>query len=143
MNLKRNWQIIGAIVTILVLLAGIALVQNSQTPKQVQTTDQSQTSSISVSIQSLYQSKQVSISAGTTVLQVLQTLNTGDPQMQLSTKEYSGVGVLVTSMHGFENGTDKKYWQYKVNDVMPQVGAGDYKLKNGDRVEWFFGASQE
>jgi hypothetical protein len=127
----------------MVVVAGVSLAQSLQTPRKIQTAAQPQTASISLSIESLYKDRQVFVSADETVLQALQGLATQDPQLQLTTKEYSGLGALVTGMHGLQNGTDKKYWQYKVNDVMPQVGAGDYKLKNGDRVEWSFGASQE
>jgi hypothetical protein len=143
MNSRRKWQIIGAIAAAIVLIVGISWVQHSQTSRQARTIEQPQTASISLSIQSLYRNKQVSVSAEETVLQVLQALDTQDSQMQLATKEYSGLGTMVTGLHGLQNGTSKQYWQYKVNDVMPQVGAGDYKLKNGDSVEWFFGASQE
>ena len=63
--------------------------------------------------------------------------------MQLKTQNYSGLGALITSMGGLTNGTDKQYWQYKINGVEPQIGASGYILKPGDRVDWFFGPSQQ
>ena len=103
----------------------------------------SESATVSLTVQSLYTSKQVSITSGETVLQLLQALNATDQELQLSTKTYAGMGALVDGMHGLKNGADKKYWQYKVNGVMPQVGAGADILKSGDSVEWFFGPSQE
>ena len=102
-----------------------------------------QPQTVLLTIDGLYTDKSVEISSGETMLQVLQALNAQDPALQLETKEYAGMGTLVTGMHGVENGSSTKYWQYKVNGVEPQVGAGELQLKGGDSAEWFFGASQE
>ena len=99
--------------------------------------------SIVLSIQGLYSNKQVAITTNESLLTLLQTLNAQDPQMQLKTQNYSGLGALITSMGGLTNGTDKQYWQYKINGVEPQIGASGYILKPGDRVDWFFGPSQQ
>ncbi len=77
------------------------------------------------------------------MLALLMQQNTTDPKMRLVTQEYSGLGALVTSMGGQTNGTDKQYWQYRVNGVEPQVGASGYILKNGDAVEWVFAPSAQ
>ena len=143
MNINRTYTAIaGALVLALVV---VVFVYTSQAPTPVQPTNQetSRINSISLSIQGLYAHKQIETTSEETVLEVLQTLNAADPQLQLSTKTYPGLGVLVDGMYGMKNGDNKKYWQYKVNGVMPQIGADAYKLKNGDSVEWFFGASQE
>ncbi|OHB10741.1 MAG: hypothetical protein A3G05_00725 [Candidatus Zambryskibacteria bacterium RIFCSPLOWO2_12_FULL_45_14] len=100
-----------------------------------------QAGATSLTIENLYTGKTVLISENETVLEMLEKLDLEDPQVRLSTKEYSGLGVLVESINGKKNGTDSKYWQYKVNDIMPQIGADKYKLKNGDRVEWYFDQS--
>ncbi len=114
---------------------------NNQAPQPV--VEPVKTNEVTLTIEGLYQNKQITISLDETGLQVLQTLNVQDPQLALSTKEYAGLGTLVDGMYGKKNGTDQKYWQYKVNGVMPQVGADAYKLKSGDRIEWLFGASQQ
>lgn len=97
----------------------------------------------SLTVDGLYTAKQIEVEQGKSVLDMLQMLNVTDPQLQLVTKEYAGMGTLVVGMHGITNGAGKKYWQYKVNGVMPQVGADQLMLKDGDSVEWFFGASQQ
>jgi hypothetical protein len=142
MKIKRTYiAVAGALVF---ALAAITFVYTNQTPTpQTPVQQVTQSSTVTLNIQSLYTNKAIEVASNETVLEVLQGLNSQDPELALTTKEYSGMGALVTGMHGLVNGKDKKYWQYKVNDVMPQIGAGDYKLKNGDSVEWFFGASQE
>lgn len=84
----------------------------------------------------------VAVTADTSVLSVLQTLNENNPDLQLATESYEGLGTLVTSMAGQENGTDGQYWQYTVDGVMPQVGADAYVLQGGEAVVWEFKASE-
>ncbi len=144
MNEKRIWQIIGAGVVVVAAIAILWTYTNkAEAPVQNAREEASQAGTVSFTIDGLYTAKPVPISQNETVLAVLQTLNSEDPAVQLSTKEYSGLGVLVDGIHGQKNGTDKKYWQYKVNGIMPQIGADQYKLKSGDSVEWFFALSQE
>lgn len=127
----------------LALAAGVYLYTSSGPAAQPAQQEAPQSNSISLTIEGLYTSKTISVASDETVLQMLQTINAEDPQVQLSTKDYPGMGTLVDGMHGMKNGTDKKYWQYQVNGVMPQIGADQLKLKNGDAVEWIFGSSQD
>lgn len=60
----------------------------------------------------------------------------------IKTKEYS-FGKLVDSINGVVNGTDNKYWILYVNSKKSDVGAGDYKVKNGDVITWRFEAYEE
>jgi hypothetical protein len=85
----------------------------------------------------------VPITEQETMLEVLKALDKQDAALKLSTKDYPDMGTLILAMNNQTNGTEKKYWQYKVNGVMPQIGAGSYKLHNGDSVEWFFTTSQQ
>lgn len=143
MSSKQAWQTVAIGAVALVLALGLTIYTNQTLlPEKPLEQETPQTETISLTISGLYEGKQIKITSEETVLQVLQALNTEDPQLQLSTKKYSGLGVLVDGMHGERNGDDKKYWQYKVNGVMPQVGADAYKLKNGESVEWFFRESQ-
>jgi hypothetical protein len=48
----------------------------------------------------------------------------------------------VTKIGDKVNGEDNRYWQYFINGAYAQVGADQYKLKNGDAVEWKFSADQ-
>lgn len=50
----------------------------------------------------------------------------------------SAYGEYVDAINGIVGGTDGKYWAFYVNGTMAQVGAADYKTKNGDKVTWKF-----
>ena len=143
MNTKLLQKIVGIVAGVaLVLVIGLGFAKWASAPTQP-APQTSQTQTVSLTIEGVYQNKQVTISPDETALQVLQLLNAQDSTLQLSTKDYAGMGTLVDGIHGVTNGTDKKYWQYKVNGVMPEVGAGALQLKSGDSVEWYFAASQE
>ena len=140
---KKLWQIgIGAAVVVLAVAGFVWYSNPAQAPVQTGGA-QEQQGHITLSVQGLYQNKELPVVANESVLKVLEDVNAQDAQLQLTTKEYSGLGTLVTGMHGVVNGSGKEYWQYKVNGVMPQIGADAYKLKNGDSIEWFFAASSE
>ena len=48
-----------------------------------------------------------------------------------------GVNAYVTEINGQEALNSKKeYWAFYVNGKMAEVGAGSYKLKEGDKIEW-------
>jgi len=48
-----------------------------------------------------------------------------------------GVNAYVTEINGQEALNSKKeYWAFYVNGKMAKVGAGSYKLKEGDKIEW-------
>lgn len=141
MNTKHT---LAALMGCALIVAGIVFIYAGevQAPTQ-ETSDASQATSVTLTVEGLYAQKTVADSAGKSVLELLQSLHTEDPQLALTTKEYSGLGVLIESMHGLKNGTGQKYWQFKVNGVMPQIGADKLILKGGDTVEWYFGTSQD
>jgi hypothetical protein len=99
--------------------------------------------SITLTIQDRYTNKDIRVTAGETILQLLQELNAQDPALALDTKVYAGMGMLITRLGAHVNGNEAKYWQYKVNGVMPQIGADVYVLKGGEKIEWFFAGPQE
>lgn len=141
MNSQRSiWTGLAAVALVaaaIMLLApetGIAPAQSG--------TEQMIRNGATLSIEGVYENATVDLRADETVLGLLRRLDQSDPAVRLETKEYPGLGVLVVSIASTTNGTDNKYWQFKVNGEMPMVGAGDYKLKKGDRVEWFFAASE-
>ncbi|MFH1584692.1 MAG: DUF4430 domain-containing protein, partial [Patescibacteria group bacterium] len=75
-----------------------------------------------------------SLRAGSAVLELLEALEErhGVP---VETRKFSGVGVFVEAIHGVRN-TESSYWQYWVNGEYAKVGAGQYKLRDGDEVLW-------
>ncbi len=63
--------------------------------------------------------------------------------IEFESREYNGLGMLVTKIGSQESGSGKKYWQYWVNGKHPDVGADKYLLKPGDVVEWKFTSATE
>lgn len=48
-----------------------------------------------------------------------------------------GVDAYVTEINGIiAQDSKKEYWSFYINGKMAEVGAGSYKLKNGDKIEW-------
>jgi len=48
-----------------------------------------------------------------------------------------GVNAYLTEINSQEALNSKKeYWAFYVNGKMAEVGAGSYKLKEGDKIEW-------
>lgn len=63
--------------------------------------------------------------------------------LELSYKEYPGMGVFIESIDNIKNDPQKnKFWQYWVNGKYAQVGASKFILKEGDFVEWKYVESQ-
>jgi hypothetical protein len=142
MNNSLMWNTIKislvAIMAIVVLFFGI----RAGYPSQVQNAVTEQQVSATISIDGLFEDKPILIQESESVLSVLTRMNVEDPSIQLVTKEYAGLGALVESIAGRTNGSEDRYWQYTVNDTMPQVGASAYELKRGDHVEWKFEPSE-
>lgn len=60
-----------------------------------------------------------------------------DSGLNLKTKAYD-IGILIEAIGDKENGQDGFYWMYYVNGVLPMVGADQYVLEPGDKVEFKF-----
>lgn len=136
------WQIVGVGVVIVALLFGISAITERNEVAQESAQTIPQTGDLTITIEGLYTNKNVQFSSPKTALEILRQLDAGQEEMQLATKEYSGLGVLVEGIGGKTNGVNDEYWQYKVNGVMPQVGADKLEVKNGDVVEWYFDKSE-
>ncbi len=142
MSKKTIWQIIGVGAIVVALLFGIsAIIDRKEAPSEP-LQEASLTQTATVTIEGLYVGKDVQFSAPKTVLEILQQLDAEQKEVQLTTKEYPGLGTLVESIGGKTNGANDEYWQYKVNGVMPQVGADKLEVKNGDVIEWYFDKSE-
>lgn len=127
---------------LLALAGGIILIAPSTSNLVTTPGSSAAEGTVSVVIDGTHEFRQVLIDGDDTVLDVLRILDAEGNDLGLETKDYGELGVLVTRMYGLENGTNDSYWQYTVNDVMPQVGASTYVLRDGDAVEWIFAESQ-
>jgi hypothetical protein len=57
-------------------------------------------------------------------------------KFKVETKTFSGVGEYVVAINGLTETTGKNFWAFYVNGKQAKVGAGDYVLQAGDKVEW-------
>lgn len=133
------------IIIVLILVVGGAFVFYPSPDVTIppQETVQNNEISVSLSVEGVYESKTVTAHSDETALSLLERLNEEDSQVTLEVKKYSGLGSLVENIGELHNGTDNKYWQYTVNDVMPQIGADKFTLSNGDQIKWFFNTSTQ
>jgi hypothetical protein len=143
MPTKKSLQIAVIGLAVLAVLAVVSIISTDRSARPSEVPQaHAPAETITLSIEGLYISERFPVPAGQTLLAVLQNLNAQDARLQLQTKEYAGLGVLIESMNGMTNGTDNEYWQYRVNGVMPQVGADVFQITNGDTIEWYFERSE-
>ena len=71
------------------------------------------------------------LKSGQTALDLLKASHT------IETKTFSGIGEYVTTIDGKKEDS-KHFWALYVNGKQSQVGASDYKVKAGDKIEWKF-----
>lgn len=138
------------IIALVVLLAGLLLFWNWQTvQKQTKNTIDLEQEKVvkKLTINLLVEGLDglpttVEFKSGSLLLDVLKDLNKNYPTLNLQTKDFGQMGVLVEQLGNYKNGTDGKYWQYFVNGIQPMVGADKYVLQNNDQVEWKFTKSE-
>ncbi len=56
-------------------------------------------------------------------------------------QEYPSLGSMVTKIGDKKSSEKDGYWQYWINGEYASVGASDYLLKPGDKIEWRFSKS--
>ena len=133
---------IGIIVIFSAITFGIQYADNQRAKTVESSTEKVESSSISLSIDGLYTNELISTEENESILQLLERVDTTNPDIKLVSKSYGEMGTLVESMGDHTNGTDSKYWQYTVNGTAPMIGADEYLLEAGDSVEWMFKQSE-
>lgn len=73
---------------------------------------------------------------GLTAFQLLEETAEGN-NIELRTKIYD-FGVLIEAIGEKSNGQDGSYWMYYINGTLPMVGADQYFLNPGDKIEFKF-----
>ena len=119
--------------------------QNTQTstPQQVETPKQDtpvkQTVSVQViGINTTMMRGNIEVNSNSTAYSVLRELAKQNGK-SISTKGF-GSNVYVSGIDGlkeFDHGPSSG-WMYKVNGTPPNIGAGAYKVKAGDKVIWYY-----
>lgn len=83
--------------------------------------------------------KQISVSLNSIVYQINEGKTSLDLLKKYSKVETKGEGVnaYVVAIDGKKAlSENKEYWAFYVNGKLAEVGAGSYKLKQGDKIEW-------
>ena len=126
--LGQSWQLPEAIV-------------NSPANEQDASLSKSVTYSLNFTPNEVTEFQEVALAANQTVLDLLKELGAKN-NLEVQTKDYGSLGILVTKIGDKENGQENKYWQYFVNALKPQIGADRYQLVGGEMVEWKFEEDQ-
>lgn len=147
MNMRKKtlWNIVGIGVVAVILLLGIEMLVEKTGTRSVpveQTKVAEEERTVTLTIEGSYVEKVVTFSPPKTVLEILEQQNETDGNVRLVTKEYPGLGTLVESIGGIANGENGEYWQYNINGEMPQIGADQLQVENGDVIDWYFEASE-
>lgn len=71
---------------------------------------------------------------GATIIELLENLEKQEG-ITIEKRNFPGLGVFIEAIHGVHN-TNNSYWQYWVNGEYAKVGAGQYKLRDGDEILW-------
>ncbi len=61
-----------------------------------------------------------------------------EEKLEMKTKNFPGLGVMIEELEGRKNGEHGNYWQYWVNEEYAKVGADAYIPQGGDTIEWRF-----
>lgn len=120
---KKIVSIVTAAVITIGVVGGVAWQNNSD-----KKTDNTQTSTAVVEKQKTDNVTYDGVT-GKTALELLKSNAT------VVTKNDPSLGEYVVSIDG-EDGNGSKYWLYYVDGKAATVGAGEYKTKTGEKIEW-------
>ena len=126
--MKKLFSIIILLVGVIIFLNFNPFRKDKATPQQTSEITSAITVSQKISGQADFSAHQ--IEEGKTALDLLsQTasiVTTGEKE-----------NAYVVGINGIKaDDTKKEYWSLYVNEKVSQVGAGSYKLKKGDKIEW-------
>lgn len=141
--MPRSLAVICVVVAVSVVLAIGTITSVSYPPSETSREDvsvhgPSESIAVWLSIDGHATHTPVVIRDGETVLDALRVLDASDDAMDLSVREYPGLGTLVEGMYGHTNGTAQQFWQYEVGGIMPQIGADSFFPSEGDAISWSF-----
>jgi len=143
-ELLKARLIYGSIFAVVILVGGYLWQQNSVVTPSTENQNivapaDVQTVSASLEIEGLNTGEQqITGVVGQTLLGIMRQMNETNPNLNIQTQDYEGLGSLVVQIGAWHNGADEKYWQYTVNGEVPKVGADQYIIKEGDKIKWEF-----
>ena len=125
MVVNRRGMIAGGVIIVLIALAGATLVPNPSSPEPPKTQEQQQAATTTPAPAEInYQGVE-----GKNALELLKSTH------QVETKNFPGIGEMVTSIDGVA-ADDKHFWAFYVNGQLAQEGAATYMTKTGEAIVW-------
>ena len=123
---KRVYAIVAAV--LVVAIGGISVYNLDHTSTKQNQTSTTQTAS---KITFSNSGKQVDYTGqtGKTALEVLKSLT----KVDVGTSSY---GEFVTGINGLKADAKLNYWSFYVNGAYASEGAGTYKSKDGEKLQW-------
>jgi hypothetical protein len=144
----KNKKILLGFIALIVILTGINIAAKfyslkTKTPNQPPINSTAGQQLLAVSLLINNGSDQLNfnekVKNGSTVFDLLKQLSQ-EGKFILS-YQTSSMGVFVKGIGQVENDNkNNKFWMFKVNNQLANVGASSYILKEGDKVEWDYGA---
>lgn len=131
--------LIGITIACAVLLGGFLYESHQTIPEVIESP---RAISIMLEIRDVTEPNRIEIIEGTTVLEVLRSESI-ERGFTMRETEYAGLGTLVEQLGEFENGSDGRYWTYRVNGAFAPVGADVYEPVMGDDIKWTFDVPTE
>lgn len=139
MNFIKKNLVLSAIIAVLIIGGGVALVNqtsrqniNNQTKQATSSAEKKTLATLTVKADGKESKYNLTSGVGSSALDLSQTA-TGNKVITTGT----GVNAFVTSINGRAASSDKKeFWKLVINGKDSQVGAGSYMVKEGDNIVW-------
>ena len=132
-----KFLILGALFLIAGFLLGIGFNGQPATSQSGQPAQTERPTSIMVDTGAeLLGFSELSVAEGDTVWSLLERTAAASGELSVTATDYGDLGILIGNINGYENGADKKYWQYWVNNEYADVAADKYVLEEGDVIEF-------
>ena len=121
--------VVAALVVVIGGLSAYGIDHNNA--KQIQSQNQTSTSQTIAKITYSNGGKQVDYvgQTGKTALEVLKSLT----KVDVGTSSF---GEFVTGINGLKADAKLNYWSFYVNEAYASEGAGTYKSKDGEKLQW-------
>ncbi|MEK7185548.1 MAG: DUF4430 domain-containing protein [Patescibacteria group bacterium] len=81
-------------------------------------------------------SHQISVPVGSSVYDAMNNV-ASTTSFRFVAKHFSGLGYFIEQINGVKN-VNGAFWTLYINGIYSTVGASEYRLKDGDLVEWKF-----
>jgi len=136
---KTLWALYSLIIVIALSLVGVYLISSSDKSDNKNSKNEnqnvlSQTTSKQVQINVQDKNYDIEFQDGESVFDALKRLQTKDSTFKFEYKQYD-FGAMISSMN--EKTPDSShFWKFQVNGIDSAVGISDYKLKEGDKINF-------